>query len=71
VHALHVIEKVVTTRESVTWYCAFAIAEVTEMRSGTMTMHTMGLALMAKQAGSRRKLDSDASLLIATERLQV
>jgi hypothetical protein len=66
-----VIEEVVSAGKPVTRYCTLAITEMAEMWSGTMTMHAVSLTLMTEKAGSRRKLNTNASLLVAAERLQV
>jgi hypothetical protein len=66
-----VIEEVVATGKTMTLYGTLAVTEMAEMRSCAMAVHTMCLAFVTKEAGSRRELNSDTSLLIAAERLQV
>lgn len=70
-HTLHVVKEVVAAREAVSGDCTLAVTEVAEMRSCAVTMHAMGLALVAKEACSRRELNANASLFVASERLQV
>jgi hypothetical protein len=71
VHALHVVEEVVATREAVTWNSTLTVTEVAEVRSCPVAMHAMSLTLVAEEASRRRKLNTDAGLLVATEWLQV
>jgi hypothetical protein len=71
VNTLHVVEKVVAAREAVAWHCTLAVLEVAEVRPGTVSVHTVRLALVTEQARCGGELNADASLLVATERLQV
>jgi hypothetical protein len=60
-----VVEKVVATGKAVSWDSTLTITEVAEVRSCAVAVHAMSLTLVAE------KLDADASLLVATEWLQV
>jgi hypothetical protein len=71
VNTLHVIKEVVAAWETMALYRTLAIAEVAKVRSRTMAMHAMCLALVAEETGGGGELNSDASLLVAAERLQV
>lgn len=71
VHSLHVVKEVVSTRETVTWHSALAVAEVAEVRPRAMTVHTMCLTFVTEEACSRRELHADAGFLVAAERLEV
>jgi hypothetical protein len=66
-----VVKEVVAAREAMAGDSTLAVAEVTEMRSCTVTVHTVGLALVAKETGGGGELNADASLLVASEWLQV
>lgn len=52
-NTLHVIKEIVTTREPMAWNSTLAVTEVAKVRTSTVTMHTVGLTLMAEKAGSR------------------
>lgn len=65
------VEQIVTTREAMTGYSTLTILEVAEVRSGTVSVHAVCLTLVTEQASGRRKLNTDACLLVAAERLQV
>lgn len=71
VNTLHVIEQVVATRESVSRNSTLAVLKVTEVRPGTVSMHAVSLALVAQQASSRGKLNTNTGLLVAAEWFQV
>jgi hypothetical protein len=71
VHTLHVVEKVVATREAVSWDRTITVTEVTKMRSRTMAVHAVGLTFVTEKASSRGELKAKTSLLVATEWLQV
>jgi hypothetical protein len=66
-----VVEEVVAAREAVTWFCALAVAEVAEVRSSAVTVHTVGFTLVTKQTGSGGKLHTDTCLLVAPEGFQM
>jgi uncharacterized membrane protein YeaQ/YmgE (transglycosylase-associated protein family) len=71
VHTLHVIEKVVATREAVTWDRTLAVTEVTKIMLRATAVHVVDLTLMAEKASLRGELNASASLLVATDWLQV
>ena len=71
VDTLHVVEEVVAAREAVAWHSTLAILEVAEVRPRAVSVHTVRLAFVTKQARGGRKLNADASLLVAAERLQM
>ena len=71
VDTLHVVEEVVAAREAVAWHSTLAILEVAEVRPRAVSVHTVRLTFVTKQARGGRKLNADASLLVATEWLQV
>jgi hypothetical protein len=71
VNALHVIEEVVTTGETMSRDGTLAVLEVAQVRPCAVSVHAVRLALVAEQACSGGELDADAGLLVATERLQV
>lgn len=71
VHTLHMVEEIVATGETVALDGTITVTEVAEVRSCTVTMHTMSFSLVAEQASRGRELDSHAGLLVATEGLQV
>jgi hypothetical protein len=66
-----VVEKVVATGKAVSWDSTLTITEVAEVRSCAMAVHAVSLTLVAEKASSRGELNADASLLVATEWLQV
>lgn len=70
-HTLHVVKEVVATRKAVTRHGSLTLPEVAKVWPGAVAVHTMRLPLMAEKARSRRELHADASLLVATERLEV
>jgi hypothetical protein len=51
-NTLHMIKEVVAAGETVTWYSTLAVAEVAQVRPGTMTMHSVSLTLVAQKTGS-------------------
>jgi hypothetical protein len=65
--ALHVVKEVVAAREPMSWHGTLTVTEVAEMRARTMAVHAVGLTFMTKEAGSRRELDANTSLLVASE----
>lgn len=71
VHALHVVEEVVTSGEAVARNSTLTVCEVAKVRPGTMAMHAVRLTLVTEQASSGGKLDADASLLVAAEGLEM
>jgi len=71
VHTLHMVEEVVATREAVTRHSSLAVPEVAQVWPGAVPMHTVSFPLVTEKACSRRELNTDTSLLVAAERLQV
>jgi hypothetical protein len=70
-HSLHVIEEVVSARETVTGYRSLTVPEVTEMGPGAVAVHAMSLAFVTEEARSRGELHANAGLLVAAEWLQM
>jgi hypothetical protein len=66
-----VVEEVVATREAVAWNSTLTVTEVAEVRSCAVAVHAVSFTLVAEKASRRRKLNTNASLLVATEWLQV
>lgn len=71
VNTLHVVEEVVAAREAVSRDSTLTVLEVAQVRSGTVSVHAVGLTLVTEQAGGGRELNTDAGLLVAAEWLQV
>lgn len=71
VNTLHVVEEVVATGEAVSRNGTLAVLEVAEVRTGSMSVHAVSLALVTQQAGSGGELDANTGLLVAAEWLQV
>jgi hypothetical protein len=66
-----VVEEVVATRETVTWYSTLAVSEVAQVWPGTVAVHAMCFAFVAEKACSRGKLNTNTCLLVAAEWLEV
>lgn len=71
VYSLHVVKQVVPPREAVARESTLAASVEAEVRSVTVTVHTMGLSLVTEQAGGGREFLFGASLLSAAEWLEM
>jgi len=65
------VEEVVASGKSVTRHRPFAVLIRAKVRLGAMSMHTVGLPLMAKEASRGRESDANAGLDLAPEGPQV
>lgn len=70
-YSLHVVKQVVPPWESISGKSSLAASVEAKVWAVTVTVHAMGLALVAKQARSGGELLLGASLLSAAEWLQM
>jgi hypothetical protein len=71
VHPLHVVKQVVSPWETIARESALATSVEAKVRSVTVAVHAVSLALVAEEASSRRELLLGASFLPAAEWLKV
>jgi len=71
VYPLHVIKQVVSPWETIAWESALAASVEAEMRSVTVAVHAVSLALVAEEARGRGEFLLGASFLPAAERLEM
>lgn len=68
---LHVVEKIVSSWEAIARNATLASGVEAEVRPVTVSMHSVGFSLVAKEASSGRELLLGACLNLAAEWLQV
>ena len=71
VYPLHVVKQVVSPRETIARESALAASVEAKVRSVTVAVHAVSLALVAEEASSGREFLLGASFLPATEWLTV
>ena len=70
-NTFHMIPKVPAAGKSLSWFSSVTITEMARVRIVAMSMHAVGLSLVAEQAGIGREFKTGTFFVLATVRPQV